>query len=75
MVRSAAEARALPGEEPELSNTGLRKKQKLVHANVAEKNEGIKMTHDASWVRKVCESNSLVALSPELRASPAAVVE
>jgi hypothetical protein len=75
LIQSAAKARALTDEKPELSNTALRKKQKLNDPNITEKPDGIKMTLQAGWVRKAKEVSLLVTTSPMLRASPAAVVE
>ena len=75
VIQSAAKARALTDEKPELSNTALRKKQKLNDPNITEKPEGIKLTVQAGWVRKVKEVSLLATTSPMLRASPAAVVE
>jgi hypothetical protein len=75
LIQSAAKARALTDEKPELSDTASRKKQKLNDPNITEKPDGIKMTLQAGWVRKAKEVSLLVTTSPMLRASPAAVVE
>ena len=50
VIQSAAKARALTDEKPELSNTALRKKQKLNDPNITEKPDGIKMTLQAVHV-------------------------
>ena len=50
-MQSAAKARALTDEKPELSDTASRKKQKLNDPNITEKPEGIKLT--VHWSKQV----------------------